>query len=137
MPAIEPGSATGERLTTTPVAWLTTVRADGQPQSSYIWFHFDGTDLLILSQPAAGKVRNIRANPKVAFNLDGDGHGGGVLTIDATAEILTEPVAPERLAAYLAKYEDSIRNALNTTPEKMLADFGTALRVTPSRVRAW
>jgi PPOX class probable F420-dependent enzyme len=137
MSAIELGSTIAERLETAPLAWLTTVRADGQPQSSYIWFHFDGTDLLIFSLPEAGKVRNIRANPKVGFNLNGDDQGGGVLTVDATAEIFDAPVPADRIEAYLAKYDDPIRNILKTTPEKMLASYGTALRITPARVRAW
>jgi PPOX class probable F420-dependent enzyme len=138
MSAIEPGSAVAALLETTPLAWLTTVRADSQPQSSYIWFHSDGTDLLIFSHPDAGKLRNIRANPKVGFNLDGDGlDGGRVVTMEATAEILDEPVAPERLAAYLTKYDDAIRNTLKTTAEKMLATYTASLRITPTRIRAW
>jgi PPOX class probable F420-dependent enzyme len=137
MTLIEPGSDVAARLESTQVAWLTTVRADGQPQSSYIWFHFDGSDLLIFSRPGAGKLRNIAANPKVAFNLDGDGHGGGVLTVDATAEVVSGDVPPERIAAYMAKYDEPIRNALKTTPEEMMASFGAVLRVTPTRVRAW
>jgi PPOX class probable F420-dependent enzyme len=137
MSAIELGSTIAERLETEPLAWLTTVRADGQPQASYIWFHFDGTDMLIFSQADAGKVRNIRGNPKVGFNLNGDGQGGGVLTIDATAEILAAPAPADRIEAYMAKYDDPIRNVLKTTPEKMLASYTTALRITPARVRAW
>ncbi|HWC39819.1 MAG TPA: pyridoxamine 5'-phosphate oxidase family protein, partial [Acidimicrobiales bacterium] len=79
MAFIEPGSAAAERLASTPLAWLTTVRRDGQPQSSYVWFHFDGTDILVASQPGTAKLRNIRGNPKVSLHLDGDGEGGGVL----------------------------------------------------------
>ncbi len=137
MPAIEPGSAVAARLETEQLAWLTTVRADGQPQASYIWFHFDGTDLLIFSRPDTGKIRNIRSQPKVSFNLNGNAGGGDVITIDGAAEILGEPVAPDRIQAYLAKYDDPIRNVLKTTPEEMLASFGAALRITPQRVRAW
>jgi PPOX class probable F420-dependent enzyme len=119
------------------VAWLTTVRADGQPQSSYVWFHFDGTDLLVFSQPDAGKIRNVRANPKVSFHLDGDGIGGRVLTIDADAELLDGDVDEARTADYLAKYDEAIRTQLKSTPEEIHAQFGAALRITPTRVRSW
>jgi len=64
-----------DRLDEEVVAWLTTVRPDGQPQSSIVWFLRDGDDLLIYSQENAGKLRNIAANPKVAFNLRSDEHG--------------------------------------------------------------
>jgi PPOX class probable F420-dependent enzyme len=134
---IEPGSTAAQWLLSAQVAWLTTVRADGQPQSSYVWFHFDGSDLLVFSQPQAAKVRNVTANPKVSFHLDGDGSGGRVLTIDAVAEIVDGDLDPARTQAYLTKYDEAIRNQLNTTPEELRAQFSTALRITPSRVRSW
>jgi PPOX class probable F420-dependent enzyme len=64
---IERGSAVADLLSSTPLAWLTTVRADGQPQSSYVWFHFDGDDIVVFSESGAAKIRNVQANPKVAF----------------------------------------------------------------------
>lgn len=137
MPIIEPGSAPAERLASTRLAWLTTVRRDGQPQSSYVWFHFDGADLLIASQPGAAKLRNIRTNPKVSLHLDGDGQGGGVVSVEGAAEVLHEEPAPERLAGYLAKYDGVIRSRLQTTPEALRQDFSATIRIVPTRVRAW
>jgi PPOX class probable F420-dependent enzyme len=134
---IERGSVAADRLGSAAVAWLTTVRADGQPQTSYVWFHFDGSDLLVFSQPGAAKVRNVGSNPRVSFHLDGDGYGGQVLTIDAEAEVLDGDIDPERAGAYLAKYDEAIRTQLNTTPEQIRAQFNTALRITPRRVRSW
>jgi PPOX class probable F420-dependent enzyme len=134
---IEPGSAAAERLASTHLAWLTTVRRDGQPQSSYVWFHFDGTDILVASQPGTAKLRNIRANPKVSFHLDGDGQGGGVLSIEGAADVIDDEPPPERLAAYLAKYDEVIRTRLQTTPDVLRRDFSATIRITPSRVRAW
>jgi PPOX class probable F420-dependent enzyme len=134
---IPPGSAPAELLASTNLAWLTTVRADGQPQSSYVWFQFDGTDLVVFSQPGAGKVANVRANPKVSFHLDGDGRGGRVLTLDAVAEIVASGIDARRNDAYLAKYDDPIRHQLNTTPSELRAQFSATLKITPTRVRAW
>jgi Pyridoxamine 5'-phosphate oxidase len=57
------------RLTGEPIGWLTTVNPDGQPQSSPVWFVWDGESLSLRSQPHAGKVRNVGANPGVAFHL--------------------------------------------------------------------
>jgi PPOX class probable F420-dependent enzyme len=129
--------ASAERLRSAPLAWLTTVRADGQPQTSYIWFHYDGEDIVLLSQPKTPKIRNIDGNPKVSLNLDGDtATGGGVLTIEATAEIAGELLS-ERWDAYLAKYESRIRNGPWGTPDAFLAVFSLAVRVVPARARAW
>jgi PPOX class probable F420-dependent enzyme len=44
-------------------AWLTTVTAGGQPQSTPIWFHWDGSTFLIYSQPDRPKLHNI-ATPR-------------------------------------------------------------------------
>jgi PPOX class probable F420-dependent enzyme len=138
MGVIASGSPVAIRLATAPLAWLTTVRADGQPQSSYIWFHFDGDDLLVFSEPMAAKVRNLAEHPLVSFHLDGDGGGGGaVLTVEGRAEVLSGDPDPDRIQAYLAKYDESIRTGLNTTPERLRAQFSTTILITPTRVRSW
>jgi hypothetical protein len=46
-----------ERLRVVPVAWPTTVRADGQAQRTPVWFPWDGGTFLLDSQPDARKVR--------------------------------------------------------------------------------
>jgi Pyridoxamine 5'-phosphate oxidase len=43
----KPAHAHAERrLRTEPIVWLTTVRADGRPQSSPVWFLWDGDGYL-------------------------------------------------------------------------------------------
>ena len=125
-----------QRLNREAVAWLTSIRADGQPQSSPIWFYWDGTSLWIRSQAHAGKVANIAANPRVAFHLNSDEHGGQVITIDGNAAFEDAPPG-EVIDAYLAKYDDAIRNALQMTPEQLAADYPTTIRITPTRTRTW
>src|SRR5215217_8181422 len=83
----------------------------------------------IQSRPSAAKVANIRANGKVSFHLDGDGEGGDIVTIDGDAETLDSPPV-DLLDAYLAKYERLIRERLQTTPEALLDEYQTSVRVT-------
>ena len=92
-----------QRLTGEGVGWLTTAGADGQPQSSPVWFIWDGASLWLRSQARAGKVRNITANPRVAFHLADDGHGGNIITIEGTASLEGELPA-QLLEAYFTKY---------------------------------
>ena len=40
-----------QRLASERIAWLTTVRADGQAQSSPVWFLGDGAACLLFRQP--------------------------------------------------------------------------------------
>src|SRR3712207_8123899 len=58
------GARAEDRLRGEEVAWLTTVRPDGQPQSVPVWFLWDGEAFLVYSRPGARKLRNIEANPK-------------------------------------------------------------------------
>jgi PPOX class probable F420-dependent enzyme len=125
-----------QRLAGEGIGWLTTASADGQPQSSPVWFVWDGASLWLRSQAQAGKVRNIEANPRVAFHLADDGHGGNIVTIEGAASLETE--LPEQLLeAYFGKYGEAIRTALQTTPEQLTADYPITVRITPTRTRAW
>ncbi len=131
-------SSSATRLENTDFGWITTVRHDGQPQSSYVWFHFDGDDVFVISEPTSGKVRNITGNQRVSFHLDGDGTAGnGVLTIDAVAALSPATDHPRRLAQYLAKYEQRIRENLESTPEQYAANFSTAITIGFGAIRAW
>jgi len=126
--------ATAERLATEEIAWLTTVTGKGQPQSSPIWFLWDGESFWLRSQEHAAKVRNIGGNPRVSLHLSDDGHGGNVVTVDGIAE-LTE--APNGLfERYLDKYAAGIKG-LQMTAEQLAADYPRTIRITPTRTRAW
>lgn len=125
-----------QRLRDEHTAWLTTVRSDGQPQTSPIGFLWDGGRFVILSQPDAPKVRNLRTNARVSLHLDteADPADGGVLTMEGTAELDPGGLDEAETSAYVAKYLDDIR-AAGFTPEEALAEFSQVIRVTPTRTR--
>jgi PPOX class probable F420-dependent enzyme len=126
-----------ERLRTEKTIWLTTVRADGQPQPAPVWFLWDAGTLLIYSQPTAQKLRNIAQNPKVALNFahtDEYGEDGLVVIL---GEAALDPGAPpsNQIPAYQKKYRQGIAD-INFTPESLANDFSVAFRVKPTRIRA-
>jgi PPOX class probable F420-dependent enzyme len=61
----EAGGRAERRLREEEIAWLTTVRADGQPQSVLVWFLWNDESFLIYSQPDRQKLRNISNNPRI------------------------------------------------------------------------
>jgi PPOX class probable F420-dependent enzyme len=136
-----PGAAHAEdRLRGDEMIWLTTMRADGQPQTSAVWFHWDGTDFLLVSQPAAPKLRNIAGDPRVSLNLNGSGYGTDLVVVEGRAEVVPDYASgpwPERarIDAYYAKYERTLRESLGSTAAEMARAFSTALRITPTRWR--
>ena len=130
------GARADRRLRSEQILWLTTVRADGQPQSSPVWFLWDGETFLVFSQPSAQKLRNLAANPRVAVHLESDGTGDEVLTVDGTAAVDPEVPPSDQLEEYGVKYREGIQ-AMGSTPAELARDFSVAIRVRPSRVRAW
>lgn len=124
-----------ERLRSERIAWLTTVTADGTPQSSPVWFTWDGVSVLVRSEPGTWKLRNITANPSVGLHLEADGRGGSVVTIEGLARV-SAAVPSERIAAYDEKYEAGYRR-LGMDPESFAAAYSVRTVVTPTRARAW
>jgi PPOX class probable F420-dependent enzyme len=130
------GARAAERLETELIAWLTTVSPDGQPQGSPIWFLAEDGELMVFSRAGTPRVANIRANPRVSFNLDSDGEGGAIVTLEGEARIDTEPVADATLAAYWAKHDAKLAE-YGWSREKMRADYPVVIRIRPTRLRAW
>jgi PPOX class probable F420-dependent enzyme len=129
------GVRADHRLRTEQILWLVTVRPDGQPQASPVWFLWDGQAFLVFSQPTARKLRNLAANPRVAVHLDSDGAGGDVVTIEGTATVEPEPPAG-KLEAYLAKYRRGIES-IGSTAEQLTKDYSVAITIRADRARAW
>jgi PPOX class probable F420-dependent enzyme len=129
-------SALDSRLQADTIAWLTTVTADGQPQSSPVWFLWDEGEFLIYAQPRSWKVRNIRSHPQVSLNLNCSDQGGRVVTFEASARIEAGQPPVHEADAYLTKYRAGIAS-ISMTPEQMAADYSVALRLTPTRVRVY
>jgi hypothetical protein len=78
-------------------------------------------------------VRNVRANPSVAFHVDGASPGDVVVSIEGTAAV-EGPL--DVVDAYVAKYEGGM-DRLGITPGDYLTEFSTALRITPVRWRVF
>jgi len=121
------------RLDAALVIWLTTVTPAGQPQSSPVWFIREGDDLVVRSLANAPRLRNIRGNPRVALNLDGDGRGGAIVTLEGAASIAD--ASPRTLASsYVTKYRPLIES-YGWTVEGFARDYPVPIRIVLARVR--
>jgi PPOX class probable F420-dependent enzyme len=128
------GARAAERLERDMVGWMTTVRADGQPQASPVWFLWDDGEILVFSQPRARRLVNLRSNPRVAFNLESEHEGGHVVSLEGEARVVPGAPLVHRLPAYVAKYGRTLA-AMGSTPEGMGADYSAAVRIRVNRVR--
>lgn len=106
--------------------WLTTVRADGMPQPTPVWFLVDEDEIVIYSMPQAQKLRNLRANPRVALSFTERADAETFVVIQGTAVL---DKAPPYSPAYIAKYTAPMRD-IDLTPEGMMAEYTVRIRVT-------
>ena len=128
--------AVRRRLEDEVVIWMTTVRDDKQPQTSLVWFWWDGSEFLIYSLDPTPRVRNVEGNPRVSLNLDGNGRGGDVVTIEGIATIDPEAPTAAEMPGYVAKYRHRMERGWGG-PEAFARKYPTAIRVVPATVRAW
>lgn len=118
------------------IVWLTTVRADGQPQPVPVWFLWDDGQFLIFSQPRTQKLRNIRVNPKVSLHFNSDARGNEVVRFDGVAEIVPDGQPATAFPAMIEKYREGIRS-LGMTPESFAQSYSVQIRVRPTRLLHW
>jgi PPOX class probable F420-dependent enzyme len=123
------------RLAAEPIIWMTTVRPNGQPQNSPVWFMVDGDELLVYSARSS-RLENITANPRVALNLDGNGQGGDIVTIEGTARIVPDERPASDNQAYVAKYR-AFMSRNGWTPEEFSLLYPIAVRIRFDRGRSW
>lgn len=135
-PTTPQGGRALARLADEKIAWLTTVRPDGQPQTSPVWFLYHGGEFLVYSKAGTARTANLAANPRVSLNLDGNGEGGDIVTVEGTARIDREAPASTEVAAYQGKYAAMIVRH-GWTPQSFAADYPIPIRITPTRARAW
>jgi PPOX class probable F420-dependent enzyme len=117
------------------MAWLTTVRADGQPVTVPVWFLLreDGT-ILVYTKPNAPKLRHLADNPKVSLVLDVNDIGRNLVRIEGVAGPVDDQPAADDNPAYLAKYTERI-GAMFGTPQQFAAQFSQAVVITPTKLR--
>lgn len=121
-----------KRLKEEVIIWFTTVTPRGAPVTNPVWFHWDGDDIVVYSQPGSHRVHNLQLNPQVSLNLQGvDGLGSNVLIIQGEARLKPgNKVIP-------ASYWDKYRKFMTTmNEEQMIAEYSVEIRVKPIKIRA-
>src|SRR5205085_4895579 len=89
-----------ELLQSTIPARLAYVWPDGTPRVVPIWFHWNGTELVLGTPPKSPKVHALTPKANVALSIDGNTFPYRVLQIRGTAQVETVPgVVPEYAAA--------------------------------------
>ncbi|MFI6638869.1 pyridoxamine 5'-phosphate oxidase family protein [Streptomyces sp. NPDC050504] len=125
--AAVPSDAVRERLAEEPNVWLCTVRPNGSPHVTPVWFVYghESSRWWIGSDLGAVKVRNVLADPRVSLALE-DGRHPVVAEGDAT--VLRGGFPPDVVDAFRRKYGWDV-----TVPERP----GGSRVLLEVRVRRW
>jgi PPOX class probable F420-dependent enzyme len=98
-----------------PVAWLSSVQADGRPHVAPVWFHWDGERIVAFSKPDAQKIDNLRERPTAMLAVGTPGPEFDVELIEATAELPDRPASDVMPEGFGAKYRELLRRAALST----------------------
>ena len=121
-----------ERLDGELVAWMTTVNATGQPQTSPVWFLAEDEVIVVYSLDKTPRTRNIATQPKVCLNLNSTPSGGQVVIIEGTAELVADGPPADEDTRYVTKYEGPMED-LGMTPASFAADYPVRIHIRPTR----
>jgi PPOX class probable F420-dependent enzyme len=113
------------------IVWMTTVTPAGRPAPRPVWFLWDGTAVIIYSQPNGAKLKHIAANDQVSLHFNCTPYGGDVVVISGRAEVLQGAPLPSEVPGIRDKYRDRIE-AMGHTQE-WYNSYNTAIRVIPER----
>lgn len=124
------------RLANDVIAWLTTVRPNGMPDTVPVWFVWRDATFVIYSQPNKLKLRNLAHNPHVSLAIDDTKGGDDVVRFEGTAEVVQSQPASDQVPEYVQKYAPHIRR-LGYDPKAFADSFSVPIVVTPTRYRQW
>jgi len=105
--------------------WLATVRPDGRPHLTPIWFVWDGAAFYVCTQQNTVKARNLAHNAHAALSLE---DGSSVVICEGQAEVFPAPWPAPICARFQTKYDWDIRVDL---------DYTLLLRIIPDKWLVW
>jgi len=123
-----------QRLQQEEFAYFTTVRPDGRPHTVPVCFLWDGSTILIFSQPNNVKIRNVRQSPHVSLALDNFGHNNTPVVVEGTAALVDEPGVEFMMPAYAAKYT-ALAARIGVTLQQLSQEYTQAIRIVPTKIR--
>ncbi len=114
---------------------MTTVSRRGVPQSSPVWYLWDGGDFTVYSLESP-RHDNVTHSPSVGLHLDGNGLGGDIVVVEGLAHVdRSLPPVPDN-PRYLEKYGE-IMAEREWSPEWFGGRYSVPLSIAPTRFRYW
>jgi PPOX class probable F420-dependent enzyme len=128
------GARAARHLREETVVWLTTVTPKGAPLPSPVWFWWDGAESVLMYSMPSARITNLKDNPRVTLNFDGDGQGGDIVVFSGTATVDRQLPRADANKSYLSKYSQGITR-IGSTPEAFAQRYSEPVRITLTRLR--
>jgi nitroimidazol reductase NimA-like FMN-containing flavoprotein (pyridoxamine 5'-phosphate oxidase superfamily) len=121
----EPPSEVLSRLELSPNIWFASVRPNGQPHLTPVWFIVHAGRLYVSIDPHSVKSRNLAHNPKVTLALEDGSHP---VICEGQAAILSKPYPQEVAVLFQKKYDWDINNE---------GKYGQLVEIRPRKWLSW
>jgi nitroimidazol reductase NimA-like FMN-containing flavoprotein (pyridoxamine 5'-phosphate oxidase superfamily) len=105
--------------------WVSTVRPNGRPHLTPVWFAYLDPRIYICIDPASVKARNLELNPRVVLALEDGLHP---VICEGEASAVTRPYPEEVKDAFLRKYEWQIESE---------SQYNYLVEIQPHKWLAW
>lgn len=109
-----------ERLERDRIAWLCTLRPDGTPHQTPVWFVFADDTWWISSGERNRKIVHLAADPRVSLALP---DGVSPVVAEGKAVLHRDHFPPQIVAAFAAKYEGWDITAPEKAGERVLVEI--------------
>jgi len=115
------------------IARIATVKKDGSPHITPVWFLWESGELIIVTYADSLKVKNLKTDNRVAVVIDISDPGKGVI-IEGEAEISTDRIE-EMMRKVSAKYVKP--EELDDYLESLLKVSMLVIGVKPKKIITW
>jgi F420H(2)-dependent biliverdin reductase len=114
-----------EKLEKQQTIWFGSVRPDGKPHLTPVWFAWHEGKLYIGIDPNSVKSHNLRRNPWVVLALEDGSHP---VICEGRAEFIKPPLPESLSAAFFGKYEWDLAKE---------TQFNQVVEITPVKWLGW
>lgn len=111
-------------------AKIATVKKDGSPHVTPIWYMYEGGKLIVNTTTDRVKFRNIQRDPRVSFLID-DGYP--YLMVLGNARVATERDANKDIETLAIRYT-GVEAGKKSTRERYWKQPRVSLEITPERI---
>lgn len=120
------------------VARLATLREDGAPYCTPVWYEYDGTAFYIVARERSAYVRHIRMDPRVCLSIARDDPPYARVQVEGEAEIVEGPAVEGRWVEIARRMIPKYYREAG--PEYLTRTLGrprVLIRIAPKKITSW